>query len=60
MPVALNVGDFLLGEGYRLIGELNVSAETRVNMLRIAAAGHLTLSRGQGAELCWARDPKPL
>ncbi len=60
MPVALNVGDFLLGEGYRLIGELNVSAETRVAMLRIAAAGHLTLSRGQGAELCWARDPKPL
>jgi geranylgeranyl pyrophosphate synthase len=60
MPVALNVGDLLLGEGYRLIGELGIDAEIRVKMLRIAAAGHLTLSRGQGAELCWARAPKPL
>ncbi len=60
MPVALNVGDFLLGEGYRLIGELDVSAEIKVEMLRVAACGHLTLSRGQGAELCWTRDPKPM
>jgi geranylgeranyl diphosphate synthase type II len=29
-------------------------------MLRTAAAGHLTLSRGQGAELCWDRQPEPL
>ncbi|MCH8150480.1 MAG: polyprenyl synthetase family protein [Planctomycetes bacterium] len=60
VPVALNVGDFLLGEGYRLIGELDVPAEQTAEMLRIAAAGHLTLSRGQGAELCWANDPQPL
>ncbi len=60
MPVALNVGDFLLGEGYRLIGELDVAAEVKVEMLRVAAHGHLTLSRGQGAELCWTRDPKPM
>jgi geranylgeranyl diphosphate synthase type II len=60
VPVALNVGDFLLGEGYRLIGELDVDARVKVDMLRTAAAGHLTLSRGQGAELCWARRPGPL
>jgi geranylgeranyl pyrophosphate synthase len=60
MPVALNVGDFLLGEGYRLIGELDLEAPAKVEMLRTAAAGHLTLSRGQGAELCWTRHPKPL
>jgi geranylgeranyl diphosphate synthase type II len=59
-PVALNVGDFLLGEGYRLIGELDVDDATKVAMLRTAAAGHLALSRGQGAELCWHRRPKPL
>jgi geranylgeranyl pyrophosphate synthase len=29
-------------------------------MLRVAALGHRTLSLGQGAELCWARSPKPL
>jgi geranylgeranyl pyrophosphate synthase len=60
MPVALNVGDFLLGEGYRLIGELDVADGVKVNMLRAAAAGHLSLSRGQGAELCWTREPKVL
>jgi geranylgeranyl pyrophosphate synthase len=60
VPVALNVGDFLLGEGYRLIGELPVAAETKVAMLRLASAGHLTLSRGQGLELTWARKPEPL
>ena len=60
MPVALNVGDFLLGEGYRLIAELEVAPEVKVEMLRTAANGHRTLSRGQGAELCWARRPAPL
>jgi geranylgeranyl pyrophosphate synthase len=60
MPVALNVGDFLLGEGYRLIGELSAPPELQAQMLRIAAAGHLTLSRGQGRELLWTQKPAPL
>lgn len=60
VPVALNVGDFLLGEGYRLIAECDASSEAKSEMLAIAALGHRTLSLGQGAELCWARDPKPL
>jgi geranylgeranyl pyrophosphate synthase len=60
MPVALNVGDFLLGEGYRLIGELDVDPAVKVAMLRLASAGHLTLSRGQGRELSWIRNPVPL
>ncbi len=58
--VALNVGDFLLGEGYRLIAECSADPLNKVEMLRVAAMGHRTLSLGQGAELCWARDPKPL
>lgn len=62
VPVALNVGDFLLGEGYRLIAEIDghTPDRTKVAMLQTAATGHLTLSRGQGAELCWAREPRPL
>lgn len=60
VPVALNVGDFLLGEGYRLLSELSAEPAARVQMLRTAAEGHLTLSRGQGAELLWARRPEPL
>jgi len=59
-PVAINVGDFLIGEGYRLITEVDAEAEVLVEMLRTAAEGHLTLSRGQGRELVWARSPRPL
>jgi len=60
VPIALNVGDLLLGEGYRLIGELNVDGDTCAAMLSSAASCHVTLARGQGAELSWARDPAPL
>ncbi len=60
IAVALNVGDYLLGEGYRLIAETSVPAEARAQMLKVAAKGHRMLSLGQGAELSWANDPKPL
>lgn len=60
VPVALNAGDFLLGEGYRLIGELEISSEQKVRMLQVAARGHRTLSMGQGAELCWLLHRRPL
>ena len=60
VAVALNVGDYLLGEGYRLITECSADPLNKVEMLRVAAVGHRTLSLGQGAELCWARNPKPL
>jgi geranylgeranyl pyrophosphate synthase len=60
VPVALNVGDFLLGEGYRLIAAADVPAERTVKMIEVAARGHRTLSLGQGAELCWRNEPRPL
>jgi geranylgeranyl diphosphate synthase type II len=60
MPVALNVGDLLLGEGYRLLAGCDAPPEVRGELLRAAAAGHRTLCQGQGAELCWARNPEPL
>lgn len=60
VPVALNVGDLLLGEGYRLIAEVKTSGEQQCRMLHTAAVAHRTLCLGQGAELCWARDPKPM
>ena len=58
--VALNVGDLLIGEGYRLIGASRISAEQKAEMLLIASQGQRELCRGQGAELCWARSPMAL
>ncbi|HEY1111822.1 MAG TPA: polyprenyl synthetase family protein [Opitutaceae bacterium] len=60
IAVALNVGDLLIGEGYRLLASCRISAEQRARMLAVAADGQRQLCRGQGAELCWARNPAPL
>ncbi len=60
VPVALNVGDLLIGEGYRLIGDARISAEQKAAMLLVASEGQRQLCRGQGAELVWARKPEPL
>ena len=60
VPVALNLGDFLIGEGYRLLAESDVPADRRAKMLRRAAAGHRSLSIGQGEELLWTEAPELL
>ena len=58
--VALNVGDLLIGEGYRLLAACKASAEAKAEMIRVASEGQRELCRGQGAELCWARQPQSL
>lgn len=60
VPVALNIGDHLLGEGYRLLAECEAKPELRSAMVRAASRGHRTLCVGQGAELSWAREPSAL
>jgi geranylgeranyl diphosphate synthase type II len=57
MAVALNVGDLLIGEGYRLIAESGaIPADVR-EMTAVAAGGHRTLCLGQGEELLLRRMP---
>ena len=60
VAVALNAGDLLIGEGYRLIAATGLTAAQKAEMLRCAAEGHRQLCRGQGAELCWMHAPEPL
>lgn len=60
VPVALNVGDLLLGEGYRLLAACGAADRTCAEIVRIAAAGHRELCVGQGTELSWMRAPAPL
>jgi geranylgeranyl pyrophosphate synthase len=60
VPTAINVGDYLLGLGYRLVGRerKELGAECTADILNRLAEAHLKLSEGQGAELLWrdARD----
>jgi hypothetical protein len=51
VPIALNAGDYLIGQGYRLLAELDCRPEIKVKLLQIAAKGHRQLCIGQGAEL---------
>ncbi len=60
VPIALNVGDYLLGEGYRLLAELDLPDGCKTRCVRVAARGHRSLCLGQGKELAWVRRPQPL
>jgi geranylgeranyl pyrophosphate synthase len=60
VAIALNAGDLLLGDGYALIAECDLSAQQRVAITKVAASGHRTLCLGQGAEFQWAKSPGPL
>jgi geranylgeranyl diphosphate synthase type II len=59
VPVALNAGDLLLGEGYRLLAGCGARSDVCAELVRIAAGGHRELCIGQGAELAWMRRPEP-
>ncbi len=60
VPVALNAGDLLVGDGYRLLASCGASGHVSAELVRIAAAGHRELCVGQGAELAWMRRPEPI
>jgi len=60
VPIALNAGDFLLGEGYRLLGETGAADGAKAQLVRAAAWGHRSLCIGQGEELMVKRERRPL
>jgi geranylgeranyl diphosphate synthase type II len=60
VPIALNIGDYLIGLGYQLLTELDVDAAVKNRMIAVAAQGHRTLCLGQGAELDWVKKQNAL
>ena len=52
-PAAINIGDYLVGAGYRLIAGLEGPSGLRSDLLAILSDAHVRLARGQGAELWW-------
>jgi geranylgeranyl pyrophosphate synthase len=52
---AINVGDYLIGMGYRLVSRESkaLGANTVVDILNCLADAHTKLCEGQGAELLW-------
>jgi geranylgeranyl diphosphate synthase type II len=60
VAIALNVGDLLVGEGYRLVATCGAPSDVTAELVRMAADGHRELCLGQGAELAWSRSPAPI
>jgi geranylgeranyl diphosphate synthase, type II len=52
---AINIGDYLIGLGYRLVGRerKTLGGDCTADILDRLADAHLKLSEGQGAELLW-------
>ena len=55
IPTAINVGDYLIGMGYRLISRdaAHTGPDVAADIVDRLADAHLKLSEGQGAELLW-------
>jgi len=54
-PTAINVGDYMIGLGYRLISRdaAAIGSQAAADVLDRLADAHMKLSEGQGAELLW-------
>ncbi len=55
VPIAINVGDMYLGEGYRLLTKCK-----HIELFKVASEAHIALCKGQGMELEWSKNPKTL
>ncbi len=55
LGTAINVGDYLIGIGYRLVNSArdDVGAEITCDVLERMASAHIKLCDGQGAEMIW-------
>jgi geranylgeranyl diphosphate synthase, type II len=55
IPTAINVGDYLIGLGYRMVSReaSSMGGDTAADILDCLANAHARLAEGQGAELLW-------
>jgi geranylgeranyl pyrophosphate synthase len=55
VSTAINVGDYLIGLGYRLVGRdrKELGGECAADIMNRLSEAHVRLSEGQGAELLW-------
>ncbi len=56
---AINIGDYLIGMGYRLVNEArqDIGADVAGDIVEAMAQAHLKLCDGQGAEMAWQASP---
>lgn len=59
LGTAINVGDHLIGLGYRLVSSARkeIGAEAAADILDRMSSAHIRLCDGQGAEMAWQSSP---
>jgi geranylgeranyl diphosphate synthase, type II len=57
--MAINVGDYLIGLGYRLLAECQVEEDPSAvgDIVQRMSQAHIKLCEGQGAEMAWTSQP---
>lgn len=56
IPVAINIGDYLIGKGYQLLSVAPCEPLVLAKCLKVVAASHLKLSEGQGADILLSQN----
>lgn len=51
IPTAVNVGDSLIGKGYRLLSQIHLKPAVLAECLAVVAESHVKLAEGQGADI---------
>ncbi len=57
---AINIGDFLIGEGYQFINNNELSSNLKMQLFNAAITAHRQLTIGQGMELEWMNNKHSL
>lgn len=57
--MAINIGDFLIGMGYRLLAECRIEDDPNAvnDIVYRMSQAHIKLCEGQGAEMAWTASP---
>lgn len=51
IPTAINVGDYLIGMGYRLLAQIDLKPSVLTECLAVVSGSHVKLAEGQGADI---------
>ncbi len=59
MGPAINIGDYLIGLGYRLVNSCreDLGADVAADIVQSMSSAHIKLCDGQGAEMSWQHSP---
>ncbi|VAW16808.1 Geranylgeranyl diphosphate synthase [hydrothermal vent metagenome] len=56
IPLAINIGDYLIGKGYQCLSSLPADPVELAECFRVVSSSHVNLSKGQGADILLNRE----